>query len=44
MWRKIKKGGGGLKYHMKKIHIEKKAEKCKYCGGEYAETYIKTHI
>ena len=29
---------------MKKMHIEKKAEKCKYCEGEYTETYIKTHI
>ena len=26
-----------LRNHMKKIHSAKKAEKCKYCVGEYVE-------
>ena len=38
------KGWLGVKRHMKKLHSEKKAEKCKYCMGQYTETYMKRHI
>ena len=38
------KGGRGVKRHMKKLHSEKKAEKCEYCMREFTETYMKRYI